>query len=90
MHFAGLVAVTDVNNIRYDLFFALFYNAVGVLFDAGVLYPAFGLLLKPMVAAAAISFDSVPVAGSSCASDRKRAQTEAHCAIRYSNRHWCE
>jgi len=50
-----------MNNIRQNLFFAFFYNALGVPLAAGVLYPAFGLLLNPMIAAAAMSFSSVSV-----------------------------
>jgi Cu+-exporting ATPase len=48
-------------NIRQNLFFAFAYNALGVPIAAGVLYPAFGLLLSPMLAAAAMSFSSVSV-----------------------------
>jgi Cu+-exporting ATPase len=48
-------------NIRENLFFAFVYNAVGIPLAAGVLYPAFGLLLNPMIAAAAMSFSSVSV-----------------------------
>jgi Cu+-exporting ATPase len=50
-----------MNNIRQNLFFAFFYNVLGVPLAAGVLYPAFGLLLNPMIAAAAMSFSSVSV-----------------------------
>jgi Cu+-exporting ATPase len=50
-----------MRNIRQNLFFAFVYNAVGVPLAAGVLYPAFGLLLNPMFAAAAMSFSSVSV-----------------------------
>jgi Cu+-exporting ATPase len=50
-----------MSNIRENLFFAFFYNAVGVPLAAGVLYPFFGLLLNPMIAAAAMSFSSVSV-----------------------------
>ena len=48
-------------NIRENLFFAFAYNAAGVPIAAGVLYPAFGLLLSPIIAAAAMSFSSVSV-----------------------------
>ena len=52
---------STMRNIRENLFFAFVYNAVGIPFAAGVLYPAFGLLLNPMLAAAAMSFSSVSV-----------------------------
>ncbi len=54
-----------MRNIRQNLFFAFFYNALGVPLAAGVLYPVFGLLLSPMIAAAAMSFSSVSVIGNS-------------------------
>ncbi len=50
-------------NIRQNLFFAFIYNAIGVPIAAGVLYPVVGLLLSPMIAAAAMSFSSVSVVG---------------------------
>lgn len=50
-------------NIRQNLFFAFVYNSLGVPVAAGVLYPFFGLLLSPMIAAAAMSFSSVSVIG---------------------------
>jgi Cu+-exporting ATPase len=50
-----------MSNIRQNLFFAFFYNALGVPLAAGVLFPFFGLLLNPMIAAAAMSFSSVSV-----------------------------
>jgi len=50
-----------IANIRQNLFFAFVYNALGVPLAAGVLYPVLGLLLSPMVAAAAMSFSSVSV-----------------------------
>jgi len=50
-----------MGNIRQNLFFAFIYNALGVPVAAGVLYPFFGLLLSPMIAAAAMSFSSVSV-----------------------------
>jgi len=50
-----------MRNIRQNLFFAFIYNAAGVPVAAGVLYPTFGLLLSPIIAAAAMSFSSVSV-----------------------------
>jgi len=50
-----------MKNIRQNLFFAFFYNSVGIPIAAGVLYPFFGLLLSPIIAAAAMSFSSVSV-----------------------------
>ena len=50
-----------MGNIRQNLFFAFIYNALGVPVAAGLLYPIFGLLLSPMIAAAAMSFSSVSV-----------------------------
>ena len=50
-----------MRNIRQNLFFAFVYNAFGVTIAAGVLYPSFGLLLSPMIAAAAMSLSSVSV-----------------------------
>jgi Cu+-exporting ATPase len=50
-----------MRNIRQNLFFAFIYNGIGVPIAAGVLYPAFGILLSPMIAAAAMSFSSVSV-----------------------------
>jgi Cu+-exporting ATPase len=50
-----------MRNIRQNLVFAFGYNAVGIPIAAGVLYPVFGLLLSPMIAAAAMSFSSVSV-----------------------------
>ncbi|QCW98743.1 copper-translocating P-type ATPase [Aggregatimonas sangjinii] len=50
-----------MRNIKQNLFFALVYNVLGVPIAAGVLYPFFGVLLSPMIAAAAMSFSSVSV-----------------------------
>ncbi len=52
-----------MKNIRQNLFFAFVYNALGVPLAAGVLYPVLGVLLNPMIAAAAMSFSSVSVIG---------------------------
>ena len=52
-------------NIRQNLFFAFIYNAAGVPIAAGVLYPSFGLLLSPIIAAAAMALSSVSVVGNS-------------------------
>ena len=54
-----------MRNIRQNLFFAFVYNSIGVPIAAGVLYPFFGILLSPMVAAAAMSFSSVSVVSNS-------------------------
>ena len=58
---ARRLSEATVRNIRQNLFFAFAYNAIGVPIAAGVLYPVFGLLLSPMIAAAAMSFSSVSV-----------------------------
>ena len=50
-----------MHNIRQNLFFAFFYNILGVPIAAGVLYPLFGILLSPMIASAAMTFSSVSV-----------------------------
>jgi P-type Cu+ transporter len=58
---ARKLSQATMHNIRQNLFFAFIYNAVGVPIAAGVLYPFFGLLLSPILAAAAMSFSSVSV-----------------------------
>ena len=50
-----------MKNIKQNLFFALIYNSLGVPVAAGILYPFFGILLSPMIAALAMSFSSVSV-----------------------------
>jgi len=59
-------------NVRQNLFFAFIYNALGVPIAAGALYPAFGLLLSPMIAAAAMSGSSVSVIGNALRLRRAR------------------
>ncbi|NNF39774.1 MAG: heavy metal translocating P-type ATPase [Woeseiaceae bacterium] len=58
---ARRLSSATMRNIRQNLFFAFVYNAVGVPVAGGILYPAFGILLSPMIAAAAMSFSSVSV-----------------------------
>ena len=60
---ARLLSRATMRNIRQNLFFAFIYNALGVPIAAGILYPFFGLLLSPMIAAAAMSLSSVSVIG---------------------------
>ncbi len=60
---AVLLSKATMRNIKENLFFAFFYNALGIPIAAGVLYPFFGVLLSPMIAAAAMSFSSVSVVG---------------------------
>ena len=60
---ARRLAGATMRNIRQNLFFAFCYNGVGVPIAAGVLYPVFGLLLSPMIAAVAMSLSSVSVIG---------------------------
>ncbi len=58
---ARKLALATMRNIRQNLFFAFFYNAAGVPIAAGILYPLTGMLLSPMIAAAAMSLSSVSV-----------------------------
>jgi Cu+-exporting ATPase len=58
---ARKLSQATMRNIRQNLFFAFIYNSVGVPVAAGILYPLFGLLLSPILAAAAMSFSSVSV-----------------------------
>ena len=60
---ARALSRATMKNIRQNLFFAFAYNALGIPIAAGLLYPVFGLLLSPMIAAAAMSFSSVSVIG---------------------------
>lgn len=60
---ARTLAQATIRNIKQNLFFAFIYNVLGVPVAAGVLYPVFGTLLSPMIAAAAMSLSSVSVIG---------------------------
>ena len=60
---ARKLSAATMNNIRQNLFFAFIYNAAGVPIAAGLLYPSFGLLLSPMISAAAMALSSVSVIG---------------------------
>jgi Cu+-exporting ATPase len=60
---ARRLSQATMRNIKQNLFFAFVYNSLGVPIAAGVLYPFFGILLSPMIAAAAMSFSSVSVVG---------------------------
>jgi Cu+-exporting ATPase len=60
---AAVLSRKTMGNIRQNLFFAFVYNALGIPVAAGLLYPLFGVLLSPMIAAAAMSFSSVSVIG---------------------------
>ena len=62
---ARLLSRATMRNIRQNLFFAFVYNAAGVPIAAGVLYPVFGILLSPVIAAAAMALSSVSVVGNS-------------------------
>jgi heavy metal translocating P-type ATPase len=62
---ARKLSIAVMRNIRQNLFFAFVYNAIGIPIAAGVLYPMFGLLLSPMLAALAMSLSSVSVIGNS-------------------------
>ena len=58
---ARRLSQATMRNIRQNLFFAFIYNMLGVPVAAGLLYPFFGILLSPIIAAAAMSFSSVSV-----------------------------
>jgi Cu+-exporting ATPase len=69
---ARRLSEATMRNIRQNLFFAFAFNALGVPLAAGVLYPAFGILLSPMIAAAAMSFSSVSVIANALRLERVR------------------
>jgi Cu+-exporting ATPase len=69
---ARRLSQATMRNIKQNLFFAFVYNALGVPIAAGVLYPFFGILLSPILAAAAMSFSSVSVVGNALRLRRAR------------------
>ncbi|MBZ0122195.1 MAG: heavy metal translocating P-type ATPase [Sandaracinaceae bacterium] len=69
---ARLLSRATMRNVKQNLFFAFAYNAAGIPIAAGALYPVFGLLLSPMIAAAAMSFSSVSVIGNALRLRRAR------------------
>jgi Cu+-exporting ATPase len=60
---ARRLSQATMSNIRQNLFFAFIYNAAGIPIAAGILYPHFGILLSPIIAAAAMALSSVSVVG---------------------------
>ncbi|MCJ9733730.1 haloacid dehalogenase, partial [Bradyrhizobium sp. PRIMUS42] len=60
---ARKLSQATMSNIRQNLFFAFIYNAAGIPIAAGILYPTFGVLLSPIIAAAAMALSSVSVVG---------------------------
>src|SRR5438045_2375099 len=60
---ARRLSAATMRNIRQNLFFAFIYNAAGIPIAAGALYPTFGILLSPIIAAAAMALSSVSVVG---------------------------
>jgi len=64
-----------MRNIKQNIFWAFIYNTIGVPIAAGVLYPFFGILLSPILAAAAMSFSSVSVVGNALRLRRSRLQS---------------
>ena len=60
---ARRLSQATMSNIRQNLFFAFIYNAAGIPIAAGILYPTFGILLSPIIAAAAMALSSVSVVG---------------------------
>ncbi|WP_255493293.1 hypothetical protein [Dysgonomonas sp. HDW5B] len=60
---AKALSHATIQNIKQNLFFAFVYNSLGIPLAAGILFPVFGILLSPMIAAAAMSLSSVSVIG---------------------------
>ena len=75
---ARRLSAATMSNIRQNLFFAFIYNAAGVPIAAGVLYPTFGILLSPIIAAAAMALSSVSVVGNALRLRRMRLSEGDH------------
>ena len=69
---ARRLSAATMNNIRQNLFFAFIYNGAGVPIAAGVLYPLMGILLSPIIAAAAMAASSVSVIGNALRLNRAK------------------
>jgi P-type E1-E2 ATPase len=69
---ARRLSAATMRNIRQNLFFAFIYNAAGIPIAAGVLYPSFGILLSPIIGAAAMALSSVSVVGNALRLRRTR------------------
>ena len=74
---ARRISRATMRNIRQNLFFAFVYNALGVPIAAGIFYPIFGMLLSPMIAAAAMSLARSPSSRTRCACGRSRSTEPA-------------
>jgi len=74
---ARALSRATVDNIQQNLFFAFIYNAIGVPIAAGVLYPVFGIVLSPMIAALAMSLSSVSVVSNALRLRAKRLEARA-------------
>jgi P-type Cu+ transporter len=70
-----MLARRSLRAMKQNLFWAFVYNAVGVPVAAGILYPAFGILLSPLLASTAMAFSSVSVVGNSLRLNRTRFAT---------------
>ena len=71
-----------MRNIRQNLVFAFGYNALGVPLAAGILYPAFGWLLSPVIASLAMSLSSVSVVGNALRLRRRSCSVPVFCLSR--------
>ena len=74
---ARALSVATVRNMRQNLAFAFLYNALGIPIAAGALYPAYGLVLSPMIAALAMSFSSASVVGNALRLRKAETDTQS-------------